>query len=233
MATLLVLGSKPEPCIPPHGAFDAVACANASGFSALKFSLPSPQFTVVSSIVVAGKNESNRQALRALSGLRTGRVYLFPRRPFRNKPWKQLLNPAKILRTTAPFAGRQLRLAGYQFDELIARPARDYLRAVLGLTGNDSQLEHLMVEKVPSVGVIAVALGLAEYHYERVVLSGFSFEITHAHAINPLIASRGSAESRHAETDVTALALISQRSGALFTTEQVVNDRTGIPLLKL
>lgn len=232
MATLLVLGSKPKPCIPPQSAFDAVACANASGYSAVKHSLPSPRFTVVSSIVVAGKNESNRQALRALSGLCTGRVYLFPRRPFRNKPWKQLLNPAKMFRTTAPYARRRLRMAGYQFDELVSRPAGDYLRTVLGLAGNDSQLEHLIAQKVPSVGVIAVAIGLADYRYDRVVLSGFSFEITHAHAENPLIASRGSTDSRHAETDVTALTLISRRSGALFTTEEVVHARTGIPLLK-
>lgn len=231
MATLLVLGSKPEPRIPPADTFDAVGCANASGFSAVKHGLPSPQFTVVSSIVVAGKNESNRQALHALGGLRTGRVYLFPRRPYRNKPWKQLLSPIKMLRTTAPFAARQLRGAGYQFEEFVSRPARAYLRIVLDLAGGDVRLENLFAEKVPSVGVIAAALGLADYHYETVVLSGFSFEITHAHALNPLIAARGSAASRHAETDVASLALISERSGRLFTTEQVVHERTGIPLI--
>ncbi|QNT68960.1 hypothetical protein [Defluviicoccus vanus] len=212
--------------------FDAVACANASGFSAARYQLPPPQFTVLSSIVLTGKNESNRQALRELGSLQTGRVYLFPRRPYRNKLWKQLLHPAKMIRSTPFFAIRQLRRTGYQFEEFVARPAGEYLQAVSSLAGDDPRLQRLMAEKVPSVGVIAVALGLADYRYERVVLSGFSFEITHAHAVNPLIAARGSTESRHAETDVIALGLISRHTGGVFTTEPVVHQRTGIPLLE-
>ena len=40
MTTLLVLGSKPDPVLPPREAFDAVACANASGHSARRYGLP-------------------------------------------------------------------------------------------------------------------------------------------------------------------------------------------------
>ena len=52
-----------------------------------------------------------------------------------------------------------------------------------------------------------------------------------AYAINPLIAERGSTLSRHADTDISALQAIQRRRNCLFTTEQVVSQRTGIPLL--
>lgn len=232
MGSLLVLGSKPDPQIPPLTCFNDVACANASGFSAMQHGLPSPRFTVISSIVVSGKNESNRQALRALAGLTTDRVYLFPRRPYRKKLWKQLLHPGKMIRTTAPFAAETLRRSGYHFEELVSRSVEAYLHQVIKLAGDDIMLGRLLTDKVPSVGVLAVVLGLADYSYDRIVLSGFSFEITHAHAVNPLIRERGSATSRHADTDVMVLKLIAQQQGRLFTTEPVVHERTGIPMLK-
>jgi hypothetical protein len=231
VSTLLVLGSKPEPRIPPAGGFDAVACANASGFSARALGLPVPRFTVLSSIVTSGKNASNRLAVEALSGLRTGRLYVFPRRPYQRKPWKQVLHPGKMLQTTAPFVRRRLDAIGYGYDEFVARPVRFYLNTVARLVGDDPAVVDLMAEKVPSVGMLAVALGLAEHAYERIVLSGFSFEITHAYADNPLIGERGSTESRHADTDVAALQAIQRRHGCLGTTEPIVHDRTGIPLL--
>ena len=39
--------------------------------------------------------------------------------------------------------------------------------------------------------MLALAIGLAWHDFERYVLSGFSFEITHAYADNPLVAERG------------------------------------------
>lgn len=231
MATLLVLGSKPDPCLPASGSFDAVACANASGYSAARHGLPAPQFTVISSILFTGKNESNRLALKALSGLETARVYLFPRRPFRNKPWKQALHFSKLIRMSQPMAAMQLRRAGFHYDEIVCRSATDYLQAVGSLADNDPELRQLIAEKVPSVGVLAVALGLSDYRYDRIVLSGFSFEITHAHAANPLIAARGSSISRHAETDIATLRLIHAHRGCLYTSEPIVHHRTGLPLV--
>jgi hypothetical protein len=70
-----------------------------------------------------------------------------------------------------------------------------------------------------------------EYGYHKVILSGFSFEITHAYADNPLVRARGSPASKHAETDVAVLERISERHGNLLTTEPVVAERTGIPLI--
>lgn len=231
MSCLLVLGSKPEPALPPLDRFDAVACANASGFSAARCGLPVPVFTVMSSILTSGKNDSNRLAVDALRGLRTRHLYLFPRRPFQRKPWKQVLHLGKMVRTTAPFVRRQLQRIGYHYDELITKPAAYYLDLVAGVCGNDPEIRRLIARKVPSVGMLAVAVGLAEHGYQRIILSGFSFEITHAYAINPLIAERGSTLSRHADTDISALQAIQRRRNCLFTTEQVVSQRTGIPLL--
>jgi hypothetical protein len=232
MATLLVLGSKPDPLLPPASAFDDVACANASGHSAARYGLPVPRFTVISSILASGKNASNRLALEALRGLSTGRLYLFPRRPFARKRWKQLLLLPKVIRTSAPFVRRQLAASGYRFDEFVVQPPERYLQTVAELSGNDPGLIRLMREKVPSVGMLALAIGLHDYHYDRVILSGFSFEITHAYAVNPLIAERGSTASRHAETDITAFRLISRRHAGVLTTEPTVAARAEVPMLQ-
>ena len=79
MATLLILGSKPDPVLPPSDAFDALACANASGRSAARHGLPTPLFTVISAILTSGKQAPNRLALEALAGLHTGTLYFYPR----------------------------------------------------------------------------------------------------------------------------------------------------------
>ena len=231
VSLLLVLGSKPDPVLPQRDRIDAVACANASGFSAARSGLPVPLFTVMSSILTSGKNDSNRLAVDALRGLRTRHLYLFPRRPFQHKPWKQALHLGKIVRTTAPFVRKQLARIGYDYDVLITKPAAYYLDLVAGVCGPDPEIGRLLAEKVPSVGMLAVAIGIAEHRFERIVLSGFSFEITHAYAVNPLISERGSTTSRHAETDIAALQAIQRRHGCLFTTEPVVHQRTAIPLL--
>jgi hypothetical protein len=88
-----------------------------------------------------------------------------------------------------------------------------------------------MRAKQPSSGMLALALGMAEHAYDRFILSGFSFEITHAYADNPLIAERGSTASQHADTDIALLRHLSKKFGNIYTTEPVVSERTGVPLL--
>lgn len=231
MSTLLVLGSKPDPKLPPPDRFSAVACANASGFSARRLGLPVPAFTVISTIVISGKNVSNRLAVEALNGLSTQRLYVFPRRPYQRKPWKRLLHPGQMLLTTPPMVRRRLARAGYRYEELVVPPVRFYLDRVARLVDNDPDVLGLMAEKVPSVGMLAVVLGLAEHRFQRIILSGFSFEITHAYAANPLIETRGSASSWHADTDIAILQAIERRFRCLLTAEPIVHERTGIPLL--
>ncbi len=232
MATLLVLGSKPAPLIPPAAAFAAVACANASGFSARRLGLPDPEFTVMSSFLTSGKNESNRLALAALTGLRTNAVYYCPRKLYRNDPLKRLLNAHEVLATGKRAFERRLRRTGYQFSSFVNRPLDHYLGIVRRLCGADEAVMRLLEKKHPSTGVMAAALGFCERGYDSVILSGFSFEITHAYADNPLIRRRGTAVSKHADIDVAVLRCLSRGTGALFTTEPVVHETSELPPLE-
>lgn len=232
MATLLVLGSKPDPSVPADSAFAAVACANASGFSARRLGLPDPEFTVMSSVLTSGKNDSNRLALAALGGLSTGTVYYCPRKMFRNDPLKRLLNLREVLATGPRAFERGLRRAGCRFEAFVNRPLQHYLGIVRRLCGDDDEVSRLLQIKHPSTGIMAVAIGLGERGYDSVILGGFSFEITHAYADNPLIRSRGTKTSKHADTDIAVLRCLSRKLGAVSTTEPVVREHTGIPLVE-
>lgn len=232
VADLLVLGSKPEPCLPPSGAYGALACANASGRSARALGLPDPIFTVISSVLGSRKNPSSGAALKALAGLSTKTLYYCPRQMYRHKPLKRLLNLREMHGCApGPFT-RRLRASGYRFEAVVVRPLGSYIRLVETLCGDDPQIARELEAKHPSTGVLAAAIGLAEAGFERVILSGFSFEITHAYAENPAIARRGTASSRHADADIAVLRRISSRTGRLLTTEPVVHERTGIPLIE-
>lgn len=231
MAVLLVLGSKPNPVLPPHDAYAALACANASGRSAHRAGLGEALFTTMSSVLASGKNDSNRLALEALSGLGTRTLYYCPRPMYRHAPFKRLLNVREVRACRPRPFERAMRRAGFRFDTFVARPLAYYLDQVYRLCGGDSEVEARIKDKQPSTGVLAIALGLVEHGYRQVIISGFSFEISHAYAENPLIASRGVLASKHADTDVAVLRRISERRGSLLTTEPVVAERTGIPLI--
>lgn len=232
MRTLLVLGSKPEPVLPAAGSWDALACANASGASAARLGLPRPAFTVVSTILASRTTPSNAIALAALRGLSTGTLFIYPRRPYRGNRLKQIANVGRVLRATPWFLRRELARVDYHYDRAEVRSSDAYARIILDLSGNDGNLMTLMRRKPPSSGVIAVALGLSDRAYTRVVVSGFSFQITHAYAENPDIRLRGSTESRHADTDIAVIRALSHCTRRLYTTEPIVNERTGVPLLE-
>jgi hypothetical protein len=232
MSALLVLGSKPDPALPPRHSFDALACANASGRSAARHGLPPPLFTVISAIVTSGKQAPNRLALEALAGLSTDTLYFYPR-PVRGRgALSRGFNALRSFRTSAPYFRRRLRSLPYRFDRF-ENPGLERYHAVLAeLCDHEPALLAQIGAKQPSSGMLALAIGLAWYDFERLVLSGFSFEITHAYAGNPLIAERGSAGSKHADTDIALLRHLSRRFGTIYTTEPTVNERAGIPLLR-
>lgn len=230
MAVLLVLGSKPDARLPPPGSYAAVACANASGRPARTSGLPDPVLTVMSSVLASAKNPASRLALKALAGLSTETLYYCPRQLYRRDPLKRLLHLPEILACAPRPFTRRLGAAGFRFETLIVRPLKCYIRMVEMLCGSDPEIGRELAAKHPSTGVLAAAIGLGEAGFEQVILSGFSFEITHAYADNPLIAKRGTTMSRHADTDVAVLRSISARTGNLLTTEPVVHERTGIPL---
>ena len=232
MATLLILGSKPDPVLPPNDGFDALACANASGRSAVRYGLPAPAFTVMSAILTSGKQAPNRLALEALAGLRTETLYFYPR-PVRGRGrLARGFNALRSFRTSPLYFRSRLRALPYMFDRFENPGLARYHAMLAELCDHEPALVAQMRAKQPSSGMLALAVGLAWRDFARFILSGFSFEITHAYAENPLIAARGSASSKHADTDIALLRHLSNKFGNIYTTEPAVNRRAGVPLLR-
>jgi hypothetical protein len=231
MRTLLILGSKPSPALPPRSSFEALACANASGRSAASLGLPEPVFTVITSVLTSGHKPANELALMALTGLRTGKLYLYPRPTARGFLLKRLVREIRNFKVRPRYIQRTLRHVGYRFDEFISPPRQFYHDLVLALCGHDPVIRAQIGQKQPSTGMVALALGLADRAFDRVVLSGFSFEITHAYAHNPLIDQLGTTRSKHADTDISILRCLAGRHANLYTSEPAVHERAGVPLL--
>jgi hypothetical protein len=226
MSTLLVLGAKPEPVLPPTGAFDAVACANASGQSAARLGLPTPVFTVMSAILTDG-SAAGRMRLLALRGLETERLYYYPRPAKAGSVVKRAVHAARNRRLRPPVLRRALAEVGYRYGELVLRSAEDYRRLINELCGPDVALQ--VARKQASSGALAVVLGVADPRFNRVVVSGFSFELTQAAGLDPEIARRGTDVSRHRDSDIAVLRALAERHGVC-TTEPVVHQAAGVPL---
>jgi hypothetical protein len=231
MTGLLVLGSKPQPVLPPAGSYNAVACANASGRSAARHGLPTPLFTVISALLTSGKQAPNRLALLALAGLRTHRLYFYPRPARARSPMRRAFDGLRSFTTSSYYFQAKMRSLPYTFDHFENPGLERYHDMLAELCDHEPDLLAQMRAKQPSSGMLALAIGLAWHGFERCILSGFSFEITHAYADNPLIQERGSAASRHAETDIALLRHLCKRFGTIYTTEPVVSARAGVPLL--
>lgn len=231
MSTLLVLGSKPAPELPPADAFDAVACANGSGRSALTLGLPEPVLTVMSTVLTSGHKPANDLALQAIRGLRTETLHLYPRPPSKGNLFKRLVRDIKRYNVKPWYFRRQLRNLDYRYGRAIAWSRDTYHQLVFDQTGNDPEIKRLIAEKQPSTGVMALAIGIADGRFQRFVMSGFSFEITHAYAHNPLIDKLGTTASKHADTDIAILRRLAQRHRNVFTTEPTVHERAGLPLV--
>jgi hypothetical protein len=232
MATLLVFGSKPAPALPPPGTFDAVACANGSGRSARAEGLPDPVFTVMSTVLTSGHKPANDLALEAIRGLRTHTLYLYPRPEATGQPLKRLWRMLKRFNVQPWYFKRRLEALDYHYDEVVAWPRRTYHELALRLVGGDPEIASVIARKQPSTGVMALAIGMADPRFDRFIMSGFSFEITHAYAHNPLIDELGTTRSKHLETDVAVLRKLAERHGTVFTTEPAVHEAAGIPLLE-
>jgi hypothetical protein len=231
MPALLVLGSKPDPIVPVAGAFDALGCANASGRTGRTLGLEDPTYTVLSSVVASGKNASNRLALAALRGLFTERLYVYPRPPYPHSLAKRLRHFGQVLRTKPLPLRLVLRRAGYRYGQIAFPPLSSLFERIRTLCGDAPEVEAAMREKAPSTGLMALAMGLADRRWDRVIASGFSFEVTHGYAANPDIEARGSAASAHADTDITILRHLAKCDDRLATTEPIVHERTGLALL--
>ena len=230
MKTLLVLGSKPEPMLPLPGSFDDIACANASGKSAARYGLGSARLTVISAILTSASKPANRQALQAMRGLSTDTLFFSPRRPPEGNALRRMVAHVKGYRNKPWFVRHTLRSYDYRWNEF-RNPGLPYVVSLFrSLSDGDAEIGALMARKQPSTGLLALALGIALGDYGRFILAGFSFEITHAYAHNPLVGERG-AISRHADTDIGLLGYLARKLGTIYTTEPIVQQRTGVPLL--
>lgn len=232
MATLLVLGSKPDPALPDRSCFDDLACANASGRSAATHALPSPRYTVMSAILTSGHTAANDLAVQALSGLRTKTLYFYPRPKRASGVLGGLIHAIKNRRMQPGYFRRRLRTIGYVYEQFAAPGLDHYLDLVHRLCGHDEEVVAATARKLPSTGMVALALGIADQRYARYIVTGFSFEITHAYAANPVIEEQGTTNSKHTETDIAVLAALSRHHRGLFTTERVVHERAGVPMFE-
>lgn len=230
LPSLLVLGSKPDPALPPAEAFEALACANASGYSAARCGLPAPTYTVLSAILTSGK-ASGSESIRALSGLETDTVYFLPRPPKGNNAPKRLLNAALGLRMHPAVLRSRLKAVSYRYSHFADQGWRWYRDLLHELCEQDHEIIEQVARKHPSSGIVALAIGLAQGRYQRFIVAGFSFEVTHGYGANPEVAERGSAHSRHADTDIAVIRCLARKHGNIFTTEKIVHARTQIPML--
>jgi hypothetical protein len=235
MATLLILGAKPDPVLPPISAWDDLACANASGFSAAKLGLPDPVFTAITAMLTAGV-ETGRQSMQAMHGLHTGTLYFLYSTSRKtslrqSRPVKFLRALSRAARVTPAYFQWAMSRAGYRWDHFVAAEVDSYVSATRNWCKAEEELFEQAASKRPSTGLIALLIGLSLNRYDRFILSGFSFELTHAYAENPAIHGRGTRESRHMSTDIRFMQCLSSSLGNLFTTEPTVNQLTGVPLL--
>ncbi len=230
MKTLLVLGSKPDPVLPPHAEIDALACANASGRSAAMQGLPRPIFTVMSAILTSGI-ESGRQSIAALAGLETGTLWYYARPKPSGSFWRRWRKRREERAMRPDVLRARLAEVGYRFDAFEVLGNEDWRALVIRTAGDDEVVRAAVARKQPSTGVAAIALGLDLGRWSRVCLAGFSFELTHAYADNPEIGERGTNMSKHADTDIAALRAMVRQHPGLCTSEPIVHERTGIPLL--
>ncbi|MAC20758.1 MAG: hypothetical protein CMJ23_13990 [Phycisphaerae bacterium] len=234
MRTLLILGSKPEPALPPPESYTEVACANASGRSAEAHHLPRPVFTAMTPIM-ATNIEAGRQSLAALTGLSTGTVYFLRERDEGKRGFARLLHRIKTSRKKPfhrmqpSYLKRKLRSISYTHDKMIAIGPEEYDTLVERLCDRNPDVLSQLNRKRPSTGVIALALAIDRKRYDRYILSGFSFELTHSYAINPVIEKRGTPASSHADTDVMVIRHLARKAGNIFTTEKAVHERADVP----
>jgi hypothetical protein len=229
VSTLLVLGSAPNPSLPPDGEWQKLACANASGYSAAAHKLVDPTFTVMTAILASGA-EDGEQSLRALAGLRTRAIYYVPRPIHGKRLGKRWAQRMRQFRMRKSVLAQRLLDAGYSYDRLVDPGWRYYRELVSDLCDRDEAIEGHLRQKGASMGTLAIAIGM-NMGYERLVVAGFSFEVTRPYGENPLAKQRGTVTSKHAETDIAVIGYLAKKFGNIFTSETGVHERAGLPLL--
>jgi hypothetical protein len=230
MSTLLVLGSKPDPVLPHTTSYESVACVNASGYSADRHGLPVPIFTAMSAVLTSGIDSGN-QSLKALHDLQTNDLYLIPRFHKPVSLWKRTRHLPGTLKMSPAYFRMRLMLSHYRWQQFIVHEASYYKELIRNMCRGDEHTMQMVATKKPSTGIISLIIGMSLGQYDRFIMSGFNFQLTHAYAQNPEIIERGTTFSRHTPTDLQVLQRLSAIHGNIFTTEPAVNEQGGIPFL--
>lgn len=129
------------------------------------------------------------------------------------------------------FLRKALRSISYRHETMVALRPREYDTLVERVCDRDAAVLSQLRRKPPSTGIIALALAIERQEYQRYILSGFSFELTHSYASNPVIEKRGTVASSHARTDVMVIDYLATKLGNIFTTEPIVHEQAGVPFL--
>jgi hypothetical protein len=174
--------------------------------------------------------------MQAMHGLHTGTLYFLYSTSQKTSlrqahPVKFLRALPRALRVTPAYFRWAMSRAGYRWDHFVAAEVDSYVSATRNWCPAEEKLFAQAASKRPSTGLVALLIGLSLNRYDRFILSGFSFELTHAYAQHPGIHQRGTRESRHLPTDIRFLQCLSASLGNLFTTEPIVNELAGVPLL--
>lgn len=229
MNNLLILGSKPEPALPPPTSYDCLACANASGFSAAQHGLPMPSYTVMTAVLT--HRESGKQSLDALRGLRTDTLYFLARGEKKRGLLQTVAYHLRSLDMKPFYLKWRLRAVGYKYNAFVNKSYNFYDGLIMQLCDYDEEIMEQIHKKRPSTGIFTLAIGIAQQRYDKFIISGFSFELTRPYAVNPEIFEIGTTASRHTNTDIMVLSYLSRKYGNIYTTEEIVHERAGIPML--
>lgn len=228
MSTLLLLGSKPNPVIPSKGSYDAVACANASGYSAKNYDLKSPVFTVIAASSLMSSNESAKKARKNLRGLSTNQVFIYPSKQEFNflrllrKLYRANLKSSYLeIKRHKLFTYLILKTLGYKFKHYsyMSRQKYQSLFDIAPLKLNEYN---------PSTGIVALMIGVKQFKFDTIIISGFSFETNHIYDekvdVIPVY-------NRHFEFDSLTIKSLYSKGVKIITTEKTVSEICDIPLI--
>ncbi len=170
--TLLILGGKPKPSIPPYKEYNDVACANASVYSASKYNIGVPVFTVLSSYFTAGDDGMSRKGMSKIEGLKSKKVFFLTVRNTEKSILKKMAKRIYMYKNSELYARYNLWRHNFDYDVFRSR-SRKWYREVINKCG---EIDIKPSDKGPSSGIISLAIGVESEKYDRYILSGFSFE---------------------------------------------------------
>ena len=200
----LVLGSAPDPKVPPPGRFDVLICINGSPWIAQKWGLKTPDLTVVAGYSTL-TNKDVRVATQGIwSGLTT-RELLFIEAGATAQDGRQLLDACGF------------RYGAFRSMTIIERAAiiGQLCGVELGLGPRDERISNGMFATVLSIWADA----------SEVILTGFSLSGGHSYMTD-------ATPREHLEGDIAFLKLVHNLGCRVVTTVDEFHRDYGLPLAR-